>query len=780
MKIKTHAIALAFGLACATPTLAYELATHARMTYAALQRSQLYADPLGIFNLGISKGWRTDLGDTYLDSDVVQVEIRQVWEFDYDQDKMPARDTANLKPDEYRNLPHGWLMSGAIREDDADWSTQFANTKVFNAQQEPHDDPWGNINRFCNHFFDPYRNSAFTGICGMNEASVIAPIWAIGVHGPFAIPLTTPANPVRRNHFTVVDARETMWQAVTGKDKGGNVVAADEFARLRSWATMFRALGDVLHLNQDMAQPQHTRDEEHAAGHRAWYEKYIDARAKGKSSVKYSWPIGSHEADNLQPLTFDGYPTPQFASFAEFWSTGLGTASFNGKGLADYSSRGFFTPTQNFGSLKYPRPVSVLSAYTENLVERQISGRIAYLDAPVYDALHDSYSRPIHMTRASLVDDWLKTLHPGPQLAGLFSLDRATFDDRAELLIPRAVAYSVGLLDHFFRGTMVIVPPDEGVYSIIDHAVEKAGDTDGFSTIRVKVANTTTDQAMSRGVLVAVLKYHLDNCYVDDLSGGPTTFQEALQCRSDVERITVSDPVELPDGLSTTPVQFTFHFPDKLPINSTNVLLQIAYRGVLGQEADAVAVAAKDLSEPTFFAYHNATDFIRITDRVYTRPEIDASPQLLSQVSPQSCVDYALNPPQLRSGCLQPITIDLVLAAGSGQTATIEDLPARRFARMAFLAEDAATTLSQLAFACRPWDPFVVPNFRWQLMPDPYGANPTSLHYGTYSPLRGIKGWFQVACVLSGDGSSLGTDDRMERLDVVSEKYPYPMQISPP
>jgi hypothetical protein len=767
-----------------TPTFSYELATHAHLTYAALQRSQLYADPLGIFNLGITKGWRTDLGDTYLDPDVVQVAIRRVWPYDYNQDKMPAQDTAGLAPEKYRNLPHGWLMSGAIREDDASWSTQFLNTKIFDAQPEPHDDPWGNFNRFCNHFFDPYRNSAFTGTCPSDEAVVTAPIWAIGVHGPFAIPLITPANPVRRNHFTVVDAREAMWQALTGKDKGGNVVASDELARLRRWATMFRALGDVLHLNQDMAQPQHTRDEGHGLGHAAWYEKYIDGRAKGASSVKYSWPFGTLTADNLEPLNFNGYPTPRFASFAEFWSTGLGTASFTGKGLADYSSRGFFTPEKNFGRIDFPRPVSEYSAYQQSLIGQTTTGRAMYLDAPVYDAYTNSSSGPIHMTRASLIDDSLTGSSGGgrpPFDGATFTLDRVTFDDRAELLIPRAVAYSAGLLDHFFRGTMTIMPPDEGVYAMVDHSVEKVRDTGGFSTIRLKVANSTTDEAMSRGMIVAVLKYHLDNCYVDDLSGAPTTFQEAVQCRSEVESVTVSDPIDLPDGLSTTPVQFTFQFSSKLPINSTSVLLQIVYRGVLGQEADAVVVAAKDLSEPTFFTYHNATDFTRIGEHVYTRAEINTSAQLLSQVSPQNCVDYTQNPPQLRSGCLEPIAINMVLAAGSGQTATIQALPERRFARMAFLAGDTNTTLSQQRFTCLPPDPFIVLNYQWQLVNDPYGVNPPTMYYGTYWPLRGVKGWFQAACVLSGDGSlEISNDDRNERLDAVSEKYPFPMQITPP
>ncbi|BCO30781.1 hypothetical protein TspCOW1_08840 [Thiohalobacter sp. COW1] len=47
------------------------------------------------------------------------------------------------------------------------------------------------------------------------------------------------------------------------------------------WATTFRALGDVLHLIQDMAQPQHTRNDLHNTdyGHgERVYEKYTNAR----------------------------------------------------------------------------------------------------------------------------------------------------------------------------------------------------------------------------------------------------------------------------------------------------------------------------------------------------------------------------------------------------------------------------------------------------------------------------------------------------------------------
>ena len=66
-----------------------------------------------------------------------------------------------------------------------------------------------------------------------------------------------------------------MFRALTlfRKDANGALISLDdgtwsasyrESQRKAYWATTFRALGDVLHLNQDMAQPQHTRNEVHS------------------------------------------------------------------------------------------------------------------------------------------------------------------------------------------------------------------------------------------------------------------------------------------------------------------------------------------------------------------------------------------------------------------------------------------------------------------------------------------------------------------------------------
>ena len=55
----------------------------------------------------------------------------------------------------------------------------------------------------------------------------------------------------------------------------------------------------------------------------------------------------------LAPLAIAAYPVPVFARYTDYWSTRPGQRQRHGKGLADYSNRGFFTAQNNLGSTVY-------------------------------------------------------------------------------------------------------------------------------------------------------------------------------------------------------------------------------------------------------------------------------------------------------------------------------------------------------------------------------------------------------------------------------------------
>src|SRR6266705_2709281 len=180
----------------------------------------------------------------------------------------------------------GWLIRGAIREDDDSAADD----------PSPKEDPNGDFHRVFSHFHDPVINRALTvsllGITAVLGAR--AADWALDpaaftpAFPPSSIPGVTPT-PQRFNNFSLATFHESMWRAVTGQNQAGAKVANTATERNTYWATAFRALGDILHLNQDMAQPQHTRNDPHAGGfftiltgHKSAFECYVDARITGQ------------------------------------------------------------------------------------------------------------------------------------------------------------------------------------------------------------------------------------------------------------------------------------------------------------------------------------------------------------------------------------------------------------------------------------------------------------------------------------------------------------------
>lgn len=94
--------------AISLPAHAYELATHGRLTHEAYKRSVLKPDSELLKDLGIKD--ITTFGTSYYDISGDQIEQREKQDFEQSNNRMPEE----VDP---LSLP-GWLMRGAIREDD--------------------------------------------------------------------------------------------------------------------------------------------------------------------------------------------------------------------------------------------------------------------------------------------------------------------------------------------------------------------------------------------------------------------------------------------------------------------------------------------------------------------------------------------------------------------------------------------------------------------------------------------------------------------------------------
>ncbi|MCZ2133902.1 MAG: hypothetical protein LC098_00485, partial [Burkholderiales bacterium] len=181
--------------------------------------------------------------------------------------------------------PVGWLTAGAIREDDAAVALHFPDIYIGEDRSLANDilmndSPiGGHVNRFCNHFYDAYKGASNslevtkydalpycsrTGLTGLSSWGIAAPAWALALQTGTTVFQATADVGSRANHFAIADAKEAMWRAATGYDGAMLMkVASNGAERMKYWATMFRSLGGAVHLLQDMAQPQHTRNESH-------------------------------------------------------------------------------------------------------------------------------------------------------------------------------------------------------------------------------------------------------------------------------------------------------------------------------------------------------------------------------------------------------------------------------------------------------------------------------------------------------------------------------------
>ena len=536
--------------------------------------------------------------------------------------------------------------------------------------------------RYRNHFYDPINKKGYSyaGITGLPT-----PEWALEL------------NELPNQEFSFHDAADYLYQALT-------LPTPQE--REEYLAKTFYALGHVLHLVQDMASMPHVRADSHGGfvfGPVSLYETYTEKvfdRSK-KQSQDLKTPSVYNMLPDQEVLLNLPYPKVEFPRAYDFWTTE------GDKGLADFTNHNFVSQGSNFDTTDYSNPVPkinekgevIKTTYTIQQLYQHVGqsvpdvwvqeggpddvggyigklgeyqGRPATVDF-VSNTIEDSYSGEVaENPRASSfsifnadLDNYLvcedHALNEKEVCReGKYSLNRFTFDAAHQFLIPRAVAYSAGLLDYFFRGKLEINLPEDGVYAIVDHAVvNQIGD--GFKRVKMKITNVTPEvsgvpQNMTNGEIVLVAKYHEDECYETDLSGGhvPNGIGRWNGCKSKWEdnrwnnSSTTFDTTNLPPSWKkeekiTTSFKQTlslnageethviFNFANPIPLNAIDLTFQVVYKGQLGND-NATVVAYKDISETTFFGVLNMTDHTLIDGVMYPNEMVRTTPSLFERL----------------------------------------------------------------------------------------------------------------------------------------------------
>jgi hypothetical protein len=360
--------------------------------------------------------------------------------------------------------PRSWMAEGSIREDDYHTSLPVLGC-------EPPRNPPSAIDRVRHHFFDP--DSLRGLLAGPVTIGLPAPAWALGEQGRGSGP--------EQNQFSLLDAR--LYQL-------RSLIESTPEERERQTALLFRSLGQVLHVLEDMAQPQHTRNDIHPAcenflsgrviHEHSWYEEYIEARALGL--VFRGRPA--------RPLRIGGYAAPMLPTFWSYFAH-----ADRRQGLADFSSHNFFTPGTNLGTQPpcgdRDEPPCRPDAYQVLDVPHSVTTLLGLrLEAPVrllrrslVDPITQATIPDVALTTRSLWDQHLETRGFVPT----FSMNVLNYDAISDVLLPRAVGYAAGFLDAFFRGQL-------------EASVQPAGEPD--PTVLKLVARNVSDTAVDGVLLV--------------------------------------------------------------------------------------------------------------------------------------------------------------------------------------------------------------------------------------------------------------------------------------
>ena len=279
-----------------------------------------------------------------------------------------------------------------------------------------------------NHFFDPTNGEGLS----TSGLPIGEPSLAWGYDG---------GNSFFSNDYSWTKAREYLYISLTGKDFNGNLIAVTGEERSEYFLKTYRSVGQVMHLIQDLASPAHVRNDLHLpiGLEGDLYEHYVDEQ------YNPDWAIW--------------YPTVQLGQFPDFWSSSLG--------LATFTNRNFISQDTNFDNLNidgqpyytFPQIAGIVT--TNESIVTQFGGMTNVLVDYERNVILDNYTGEIftndRLTAFSVFDFEAQELLGRP----VYSINDFTLESAANILVRRAVGYSAGLLDYFFRGQIQFVLVDE-------------------------------------------------------------------------------------------------------------------------------------------------------------------------------------------------------------------------------------------------------------------------------------------------------------------------------
>lgn len=498
--------------------------------------------------------------------------------------------------------------------------------------------------------------------------------------------------------------------------------SANDSERQANFAKTFRGLGHQMHLIQDTAVPDHVRNDAHPEdaifgknilNGSAYFETWAKERFRNVNELKSFAPEPSYSEVSFN-VSYSGLsPMTQLFDAEEY--NGSNPSISLTQGLSEYTNANFFSEDTIFAAERYsadnghyfPYPKSISTDLQNYLAgikpEETVVAEDGNTDTGIWISKNADGENVGHFVRTGKLTKWFYNIFgEGELFYKTFYRDEKCHSDYAQKLIPRAVGYSAGLLNYFFRGTLEISAPDSYVYSITDGSINPQQ----FTKIKSKVMNTTPNEEIKNGILQAAARYKIIPNYSPDLSNYPPD-GDAMKVVGysysvSEQRTLTSEEIT---SLNTQPTEFTFDFTgNPIPAGITDLYLNVIFKGTLGNETDiAIAVGIKDLMEPTHHVFWNLTDMFSLLYEkdgvykyhLYTSDQIKADPDLASLVDlNHNGILNEENEPYIDP---YPMTYEISYTPESPPidpiytSARVENLPSGRYIRLIILVDDELT-----------------------------------------------------------------------------------------
>ena len=407
--------------------------------------------------------------------------------------------------------------------------------------------------RALNYFYDPYHDVGLGGL----PSGYPSPDWAL-----------EDKENLSEQEFSLYHANAYFYEALI-EDKSET--------RENKFGKLFETLGHVIHHVQDMAQPQHVRNDAHCG------EKFCKFfEGFGIFNPSLYEEVSDKYRDELP---FSGYKNVDFSNARAFWHNDSWT------GMADYTHKNFISIGTNFianqdGTYStypdYPEPQPYPDIFNESLVfieigevlpDWNLSGIMAFMPSIVTDNRTGEYSINEYASTLSIFDQDLELNNACVkytrevarlnndnktytfETCRLFTYNSINVRNAHPYLIPRAVAYSAGLINYFFRGRLVVTQN------------EQTTDTSGQPVLAVTVKNIS---AQNFELKDGKLEIYYDAIVEGHPARKPATFADGSD----------GNITALVNGAETT---LKILLPTDVDTSKENPFV-VVYTGIIGEE----------------------------------------------------------------------------------------------------------------------------------------------------------------------------------------------------